>query len=97
MTTDSWIQIYTITVAIIAPVTGGTIWLVAREVTRRAIAKERSLGAQAVFDLMRQLRVMEQDIERLKEQDETKSEDIRILEEDYKNLNRLIIELLKSK
>lgn len=96
MTPDAWVSLYTITIAIVSPVAGATIWLVSREKARVAIAKEKSLGAQAVFDLMKQLHVMERDIERLKELDEDKTEEIRTLEEDYKNLNKLIIELLKT-
>lgn len=97
MTPDQWINLYTITIAILSPVTGATIWLVSHEKTTREKAKEKSLGAQAVFDLMNQMKIMDKDIERLKQQDDDKSEEIRILEEDYKNLNKLIIELLKTK
>lgn len=94
MTPEQWISLYTITIAIVSPVTGVTIWLVQHEKSRRLIATEKSLGAQAVLDLMNQLRKMERDIEILKASDEDKTEEIRILEEDYKNLNKLIIDLL---
>lgn len=105
---DQLISVYTISVAIIAPVTGATIWLVARERVRRdiakeesiaaqVIAKEKSVGVQAIFDLTKQLNKMERDIERLQGSDQAQTNEIHVLEEDYKKLTMMIIELLKLK
>lgn len=97
MTPEQLISLYTITVAIVTPVSGATIWAVQREKTRRVQAIEKSVGAQAVFTVMNHLEKLRLDINHLKDSDEDRSEEIRVLEEDYKKLTILIIELLKIK
>ena len=97
MTADQVTSLYTITLAIVAPVAGAVIWLMDREKTSRVVAKEKSVGAHAIYKLMEQLNKMRADLDALKLSDTGKTQEIKVLEDDVKALHLLIIELLKTK